>query len=242
MRVTVVVPTYNEAANLPLIVPAVLGQEGAGLSLLIVDDESPDGTGRLADDLASRWPGRLHVLHRRGRRGLGSAYVEGFRKALGEGADVVVQMDADLSHSPADIPRLVEALPAYDVAVGSRYVRGGAVSEEWGRGRRALSRSANMYARTILGLRTRDVTAGFKAWRRTALEAIDLDRVSSDGYVFQVEMACLCERMGLRVVEIPITFEERRLGRSKLTLGIKLDAAAGVFRIRSRHRKIRRLA
>ena len=151
----------------------------------------------------------MKVLHRRGRRGLGRAYVAGFRRALEEGADVVVQMDADFSHPPDDVPRLLAALADYDVAIGSRYVSGGAASEDWSPGRRALSRWANLYSRTILGLKTRDATAGFKAWRRTALEAIDLGRIGSDGYVFQVEMAYLCERLGLRIGEIPITFEER---------------------------------
>ena len=241
MKAVIVVPTFNEAVNLPTFVPAVLEQPVPGLGMLIVDDESPDGTGRLADDLAARSPGRVEVLHRRGRRGLGCAYVAGFRRALEEGADVVVQMDADFSHPPDDVPRLVAALADYDVAIGSRYVSGGAAAEDWSPGRRTLSRWANIYSRTILGLKTRDATAGFKAWRRTALEAIDLGRVSSDGYVFQVEMACLCERLGLRVGEIPITFEERHDGRSKMTMGIKLDSAAGVFRIRWRHRGIRPL-
>jgi dolichol-phosphate mannosyltransferase len=241
MKAVVVVPTFNEAVNLPTFVPAVLEQAVPGLGILIVDDESPDGTGRLADDLSARSPGRVEVLHRRGQRGLGRAYVAGFCRALEEGADVVVQMDADFSHPPDDIPRLVAALADCDVAIGSRYVSGGAASEDWSPGRRALSRWANFYSRTILGLKTRDATAGFKAWRRTALEAIDLGRVSSDGYIFQVEMAYLCERLGLRVGEIPITFEERHDGRSKMTMGIKLDSVAGVFRIRRRHRGIRPL-
>jgi dolichol-phosphate mannosyltransferase len=241
MKAIVVVPTFNEAANLPAFVPAVLEQGVRGLGMLIVDDASPDGTGHLADDLAARWPGRVEVLHRRGRRGLGSAYVAGFRRALEAGADVVVQMDADFSHAPGDVPRLVAALAGYDVAIGSRYVCGGVISDDWSPGRRALSRWANAYSRTILGLKMRDATAGFKAWRRTALEAIDLGRISSEGYVFQVEMAYLCERLGLRISEVPITFEERHDGRSKMTLGIKLDSAAGVFRIRRRHRGIRPL-
>lgn len=241
MKAIVVVPTFNEAANLPALVPAVLTQGVPGLEMLIVDDESPDGTGRLADDLAARWPGRVEVLHRRGRRGLGSSYVEGFRRALEEGADVVVQMDADFSHAPGDVPRLVAALGDYDVAIGSRYVAGSSVSEDWSPARRALSRWANFYSRTILGLKTRDTTAGFKAWRRTALEAVDLGRVGSEGYVFLVEMAYLSERLGLRISEVPIAFEERHASRSKMTLGIKLDSAAGVFRIRRRHRGIRPL-
>lgn len=242
MNTVVVVPTFNEAANIPAFVPAVLGLGFPGLGMLIVDDDSPDGTGRLADGLAARFPGRVEILHRRGRRGLGSAYVDGFRLALAGGADVVVQMDADFSHSPDDVPRLVTALADFDVVVGSRYVPGGAASEDWSPGRRALSRWANIYSRTLLGLKIRDATAGFKAWRRSALEAVDLGRVRSEGYVFQMEMAFLCERLGLRVGEVPIRFEERNDGRSKLTLRIKLDSAAGVFRIRYGHRGVRSLS
>ncbi len=241
MSVTVVVPTYNERANLAAMARALLDLPVAGLRLLIVDDASPDGTGLVADELAAASPDRISVLHRRGRRGLGLAYLDGFRLALGRGADAVVQMDADFSHAPADVPRLLERLTDCDVAVGSRYTEGGSVDDEWGRGRRVLSRSANTYARTLLRLRTRDSTAGFKAWRRSALDKIDLDRIGSNGYLFMVEMAYVCERLGLRVCEVPIHFSERRAGRSKMSLKAKLEAAAGIVEVWRRHHATRPL-
>jgi dolichol-phosphate mannosyltransferase len=241
MDVTVVVPTYNEAASFPLMAEALLALPVPGLRLLDVDDDSPDGTGRVADEWAAKSAGRVAVLHRRGARGLGGAYLDGFRWALANGADAIVQMDADLSHPPADVPRLLERLATCDVAVGSRYTAGGAVDDRWGRGRRALSRTANAYARTLLGLKTRDATAGFKAWRRSALEAVDLARIRSNGYLFQVEMAYVCERLGLRIEEVPIRFAERRAGRSKMSLKVKLEAAAGIVGVWRRHHGIRPL-
>lgn len=250
MKVTVVIPTYNEAENVEPMVRALWALElppreargGAPvLDVLIVDDESPDGTGQIADRLAAEAPERLHVLHRSGPRGLGRAYVDGFHWALSHGADVVVQMDCDFSHSPDDVPRLVEHIPPYDVVVGSRYVKGGRTDESWGMGRRLLSWWANFYARLILQCRVRDVTAGFKAWRREALERIDLDRILSQGYVFQVEMAYVCERLGHRILEVPIYFEDRRVGRSKMTMPVKIEAALRVWEVRWRHRDLRPL-
>lgn len=241
MNVTVVVPTFNEANNLPALTSDLLAQPVPDLHLLIVDDESPDGTGQLAGQLAACTPGRMDVMRRPGLRGLGRAYVDGFRWALGHGADAVVQMDADLSHSPADVPRLVAKLGECDVVVGSRYVAGGRVDDQWGVGRYALSRWANLYARSILGLRTCDATAGFKCWKRSALEAIDLDRIRSNGYVFQVEMTYVSERLGLRICELPIYFEDRRIGQSKMSIPVKIEAAWRVFQVWSRHHSIRPL-
>jgi dolichol-phosphate mannosyltransferase len=240
VKVTVVVPTYNEAANLAAFAAELLAQPTRGLRLLVVDDESPDGTGRLADDLAAASKGRIDVLHRKGARGLGLAYREGFRQALDRGADVVVQMDADFSHAPSDVPRLVEKLAECDVAVGSRYVSGGRIDDGWGLGRFALSRSANAYARTLLGLRTRDATAGFKAWRTSALESVGLDRLVSNGYLLMVEMAYLSERLGLRICEVPIYFADRQAGESKMSARVKLEAAIGLFRVWCHHRRIPR--
>ncbi|HSQ79333.1 MAG TPA: polyprenol monophosphomannose synthase, partial [Candidatus Bathyarchaeia archaeon] len=235
MSVLVVLPTYNERENLSLMAGTLLALPLEGLRLLVVDDDSPDGTGRVADGLAAAEPARVAVLHRRGRKGLGLAYREGFRRALDEGASSIVQMDADFSHDPADVPRLVERLSTCDVAVGSRYAPGGSIDDLWSRGRRTLSRSANAYARTILRLRTRDATAGFKAWRREALAAVDLGRIRSNGYLFMVEMAYVCERLGLDVCEVPIHFSERRAGRSKMCLKAKTEAAAGIAGVWRRH-------
>ena len=242
MIVTVVIPTFNEADNLAAMAGALLALPVQGLSLLVVDDESPDGTGRLADDLAAASAGRVDVIHRHGARGLGLAYRDGFLRALERGADAIVQMDADFSHAPADVPRLLEKLADCDVAVGSRYVPGGGVDDRWGFGRFALSRSANAYARTILGLGARDATAGFKAWRRSALESVDPGRVRSNGYLFQVEMAYICERLGLRVCEVPIFFTERRAGASKMSLRVKFEAAFGLLRVWRNHHRLRPVA
>ena len=239
MKVTVVVPTYNEADNVTPMAQALWGLEVDGLDVLIVDDESPDGTGDIADRIALDNPERLHVLHRTGPRGLGVAYLDGFRWALDRGADIVVQMDCDFSHSPSDVPRLLKCIPEYDVVVGSRYVEGGKTDENWGVGRVLLSWWANNYARIILGSSLQDVTAGFKAWSRKVLETIDLDSIRSQGYVFQVEMAFVSERLGFRILELPIYFEDRRIGESKMTLPVQLEAALRVWEVRWRHRRLR---
>jgi dolichol-phosphate mannosyltransferase len=241
-RAMVVIPTYNEADNLPPLTAELLALDLPNLEILIVDDHSPDGTGQVAEDLARQYPHRFHVLHRSGKLGLGTAYLAGFGYALDHGADYVVQMDADFSHSPAYIPRFLEAMEDYDVAIGSRYVAGGGLDERWGWGRYLLSWWANsVYTRLILGLRVKDATAGFKCWRRATLEGIGLDRVRSNGYVFQVEMAFLTEKLGYRFFEIPIYFEDRRIGRSKMTAPVKLEAALRTWQIRWRHRQAQRV-
>ncbi len=241
-KLTVVIPTYNEVENLPSMVVALfdLHLPAISLELLVVDDESPDGTGRLADELADRHAGRMYVMHRTGPRGLGHAYVDGFRWALNHGADYIVQMDCDFSHSPDYIPVFIEHIPNYDVVVGSRYVPGGRTDESWSWGRRFLSWWANsIYTRMILGTHTRDTTAGFKCWRRETLLGIGLDRVHSQGYVFQVEMAYITERLGYRVLEIPIYFPDRRTGRSKMSMKVKIEAALRVWEVRRRHHHLR---
>ncbi len=237
MNVTVVLPTYNEADNLEAITGALLALP-LGLRVLVVDDASPDGTGALADQLAARLPGRLDVIHRSGKLGLGTAYLQGFRQALAAGAEVVVQMDADFSHSPSYLPGFVERLRDYDVVVGSRYVAEGRLDEHWERGRVWLSAWANLYARRLLGIRVQDATAGFKAWRAATLAGLGLDRIRSNGYVFQVEMAYVTERLGYRVLESPIYFEDRRIGRSKMDMPIKLEAAWRVWEVGLRHRRL----
>jgi dolichol-phosphate mannosyltransferase len=240
-KIAVVIPTYNEADNLPTMVGELLALGLPGLSILIVDDNSPDGTGDVADDLAKRHPDRMQVIHRAGKQGLGTAYLTGFAQALELGADRIVQMDADFSHSPTYIPQFVKATDDYDVVVGSRYVPGGGTDERWSWWRYFLSWWANsVYARLILGIRVKDATAGFKCWRRSTLEGIGLERVRSNGYVFQVEMAYLTEKLGYRVLEIPIYFEDRRIGRSKMTAPVKVEAALRTWQIRWRHRNAQR--
>ncbi|MCL7454113.1 MAG: polyprenol monophosphomannose synthase [Anaerolineae bacterium] len=240
-KLMVVMPTYNEAENLPTMVGELLALDLPGLEILVVDDNSPDGTGQVADDLADRYPEQVHVLHRSGKLGLGTAYLTGFRYALDHGSDLIVQMDADFSHSPRYILRFLEVMDDYDVVVGSRYVAGGQLDERWGWWRQFLSWWANsVYTRLILGLRVKDATAGFKCWRRETLEGIGLDRIRSNGYVFQVEMAYLTEKLGYRFFEVPIYFEDRRIGRSKMTAPVKIEAALRTWQIRWRHRKAQR--
>lgn len=249
LRLTVVIPTYNEAANLPVIAAALFALPIAPLHLLVVDDNSPDGTGQVAEALARQYnqPGcetgaRLAVIHRAGKGGLGTAYVAGMQRALADGADYVVQMDADFSHSPDYIPQMLGVMLATnaDVIIGSRYVPGGTLDEGWEWGRRLLSWWANYYVRLILGLRIRDMTAGFKLWKRQALLDIGLDKIRSNGYSFQVEMAYLCEKLGYRLIEIPIHFEDRRIGQSKLDIPVKLESAWRTWQIRWRYRKLMR--
>lgn len=247
-KTTVVIPTYNEADNLPAMAAALMALPLEALQVLIVDDNSPDGTGQVADELAARYnqaPNalgrpRMVVMHRAGKGGLGTAYVAGMTRALADGAERVLQMDADFSHSPAYIPQMLGVMEATDadVVIGSRYVPGGTLDEGWSWWRRFVSWWANVYSRLILGLRIRDMTAGFKLWRREALSGLDLANVRSNGYSFQVETAYLCERLGYRVVEIPIHFEDRRIGKSKLDMPVKLESAWRTWQIRWRYRHL----
>jgi dolichol-phosphate mannosyltransferase len=237
MSPMVVIPTYNEASNIAAMAEALFALPVPDLQVLVVDDNSPDGTGRLVDELRLQQSRRLHVLHRAQKSGLGAAYVAGFKAALALGAEHIIQMDADFSHSPSYIPQMLEVARTYDVVVGSRYVRGGKVDERWSAGRYFLSWWANsVWVNLVLRLKVRDATAGFKCWQRRVLEQIALDQVRSNGYDFQVEMAYLTERMGFRVLEIPIYFEDRRIGKSKMSIPVKLEAAYRVLEIRWRHR------
>jgi dolichol-phosphate mannosyltransferase len=222
-NVWVVLPTYNEAKTIELLIAALREVLPAARRMLIVDDDSPDGTGGIADRLAAEGED-VEVLHRPIKQGIGPAYVAGFRRALSAGAGLIVQMDADFSHEPRDVTKLLEASRNADVVIGSRYVPGGGVTD-WGPGRRAISRWGSRYARTALGLEIHDLTGGFKCWRREALDEIDLESIDSRGYAFQVEMTYRAVRAGLRVVEIPITFRDRRVGESKMTGAIVLEAA-----------------
>jgi dolichol-phosphate mannosyltransferase len=224
----VVVPTYNELANLPVLTAGLMEQPN--LRLLVVDDQSPDGTGRLADQLAREHSGRIRVLHRTGHRGLGRSYVDGLREALREPVDVICQMDADLSHDPSQLPALIAAADESDVVIGSRYVPGGRIVN-WPLRRRLLSRFANAYVRTVTRLAVHDCTSGYRCWRRDALASLPLDRVTSEGYAFLVEMLYVAARRGCRVAEVPITFVERRLGESKLSSDVVIESAIAPWRI-----------
>jgi dolichol-phosphate mannosyltransferase len=235
-KTVVVIPTYNEADNLPALAGELQALGVPGLTILIVDDNSPDGTGEVAETLCKRFNGALQVKHRLAKQGLGRAYVDGMSLALSMDADFVVQMDADFSHPPSTIPTMLEEIRNYDVVVGSRYVSGGQLDERWSWWRRFLSWWANeVWSRTILGLKTQDITSGFKCWRRATLLGIGLDRIISDGYAFQVEMTYLSERLGYRIKEIPIYFEDRRIGKSKMGIKVKLEGAVNVVQIWWRH-------
>jgi dolichol-phosphate mannosyltransferase len=229
-----VIPTYNEAGNVEVVVGEALGALPGDARVLIVDDASPDGTGAVADRLAAERPERIEVLHRSAKEGLGPAYIAGFRRALAAGAGFVLEMDADFSHDPADLPRLLAAMEEADLAVGSRYAPGGGV-EAWSPGRRLLSRGGSAYARAVLGIDVKDLTGGFKCFRREVLEAIDLDTVGSRGYAFQVEMTYRAVRCGFRVAEVPIVFHDRREGISKMNAAIALEAAWRVPELRFRN-------
>ena len=239
MQLVVVVPTYNEADNLARLVTALFALP-LDLRLLVVDDHSPDGTGRVADGLAEEHPGRVQVLHRSGKLGFTTAYMQGFQIALQGEADAIVQMDADLSHDPSVLPAMVDRLQNCDVVLGSRYIPGGSVDNRWPFWRKGLSAWANLYARTILGLPIRDVTTGFRIWRREALEAMPLDRIQANGYIFLVEMAYLAHCLGYRFGEVPIYFADRRWGKSKMSLRIQVEAAFRVWQVLWSYRDLRR--
>ncbi len=226
----IVVPTYNERDNVHDIAGRLLAAL-PGVELLFVDDASPDGTGQILDEIAAREP-RIHVMHRAGKLGLGTAYVEGFTWGLARGYEYLFEMDADGSHDPRFLPTMLAlAEDGADVVVGSRYVPGGA-TPNWGIGRQLISRGGSLYARTILGIDVRDVTAGFVCWRRTALEAIDLPTVSSNGYSFQIEMKYRALKRGLRLVETPIVFPDRRVGQSKMSRAIFVEGLVKVWALR----------
>jgi dolichol-phosphate mannosyltransferase len=220
--VCLVLPTYDEAGNIERIVEAVLAKLSSTARILIVDDNSPDGTGEIADTISAREQ-RVATIHRPRKEGLGPAYIDGFRRALADGAELVLEMDADFSHDPAYLPRLLEAASRADLVIGSRYVAGGGVTD-WGVARRLISRGGSAYARLVLGLSVRDLTGGFKCFRREVLEAIDLDSIQSRGYAFQVETTYRAIRCGFDVVEVPIVFRDRRVGSSKMGRSIVTEA------------------
>ena len=240
MKIAVVIPTYNEKENLPKITAQLMALP-LDLHLLVIEDNSPDGTGQVADDLVKQYPGRMSVMHRTGKLGLGTAYVSGFTQMLGTEVDAIAQMDADFSHPPEKLIEMAETLKTVDVASGSRYVKGGSLDEKWPFWRKLLSRFGNEYARTILGISVRDATGGFRMWRREVLETIPLSEIRSNGYIFQVEMIYVALKLGFKVKEIPIHFNERIYGQSKMNLSIQLEAALRVWQLIGRYRHLKKV-
>lgn len=238
MQITVIVPTYNEAENLPRLASALFVLP-LDLRLLIVDDASPDGTGRLAEQLSSQYQGRITVIHRSGKLGLRTAYLQGFQQALKDGTQAIAQMDADFSHDPQVLPQMAARLQQYDVVFGSRYVPGGRVDERWPWWRKSLSAFGNFYARTILGIPLRDMTTGYRMWRSEALANMPLERIRSNGYVFLVEMAYIAHCLGYRIGETPIYFADRRWGRSKMSFRIQAEAAFRVWQVKWNYRDLK---
>ena len=236
MRIGIVIPTYNEAENLPKLISTVFALP-LDLSILVVDDNSPDGTGHLADELA-RANGKLAVLHRAGKSGLASAYVQGFRYFLGRNMDAIGQMDADMSHDPATLGTMAQHLERCDVVFGSRYIKEGSVDAQWSFWRKGLSAWGNFYARMILRVPVRDITTGYRLWRSGTLHGLPLDSILSRGYIFQVEMAYLADCLEYRIDETPIHFEGRCLGKSKMSLQIQMEAALRVWQIWLTHRHL----
>ena len=235
---TVVIPTFNEAENLPLITAALWDHPALNISIIVVDDDSPDGTGEIADQLTQENPERFEVIHRKGKLGLGTAYITGFKHALQTSAPAIGQMDADFSHSPDYLTEFVNLLPDCDAVIGSRYIAGGRLDERWGAGRVLLSWFGNFYARTILNMDIRDATGGFRIWKRATLDGMPLDRIRSNGYVFQVEMAYVAQKLGYKLVESPIYFEDRRIGQSKMSFRIQVEAALRVWQVLLTHRHL----
>jgi len=240
LQITVIVPTYNEAENLPNLVSALFSLPLPDLKLLVVDDNSPDGTGRIADELAETHPGYISVYHRAGKLGLRTAYLEGFQKAIAAGAEAVAQMDADFSHEPARLVEMAAALETVDVALGSRYVPGGSVDRQWPLWRKSLSAFGNFYARTILGLPLRDITTGYRLWRREAILGMPLERIQSNGYIFLVEMAYMAHALEYKFAQVPIYFADRRWGKSKMSFKIQFEAAFRVWQVKWHFRDLRR--
>lgn len=243
MKTFVILPTYNEAQNLGPLVEQLLALPLADLNILVIDDHSADGTGQIADALRDKNPNRVWTIHRPGKMGLGTAYITGFHWAIEHGAEAIVQMDSDFSHSPKYLPQFVSRINEFDVVIGSRYVPGGKLDPRWSGWRYLLSKWANsIWVRLILGTQVRDATAGFKCWSRRALDRIALSEIRSNGYIFQVEMAYLSEKLGFSILEWPIYFEDRRIGESKMTVPVKIEAAWRVFQMRLRYGRLKKIS
>lgn len=238
MQLTIVIPTYNEAENLPNLVSTIFLLPLPSVKILVVDDNSPDGTWKVARELEKRYPNQFFAIVRPGKLGLGSAYRLGFRQALAMDSQAVAQMDADFSHPPERLPQLLQTLQECDVVLGSRYVPGGKLDERWSFWRKSLSAFGNIYARTILRLPIRDVTGGFRVWRREALEGMPLEEICSNGYAFQIEMIYIAYRLGYSFRELPIHFTERGRGSSKMSLTIQVEAAWRVWQFLFKYRDL----
>jgi len=238
-NIKIIIPTYNEAENLPKLVSALSSLPIPNLKILVVDDNSPDGTGQIADRLALETGGQVEVLHRAGKMGLGSAYILGFKHCLAQDVDAVIQMDADFSHPVEKVVELAQLIQTCDIAIGSRYVPGGKLDERWPFWRKALSGFGNYYARTILNTPVRDITGGFRIWRRQALSAMPLDGIRSNGYVFQVETIYIAHRLGFTIKETPIYFADRRWGKSKMSFRIQVEAALRTWKLLSMYHHLK---
>jgi dolichol-phosphate mannosyltransferase len=232
VQTLIVIPTYNEIENLQPLVEAIFATVPQNVEVLVVDDGSPDGTGKLADELKAKNP-RLHVLHRAKKMGLGTAYVNGFKWGLEKGFQALIEMDADFSHDPKYLPRMLELLGQYDVVIGSRYVKGGG-TVNWGLGRKIISRGGSLYSRVILSAPIRDFTGGFNGWRRSVLEKVDLPTLRSDGYSFQIELKYRAYLRKFKIIEFPIVFEDRKVGKSKMSRKIVIEALGRVWGFRMR--------
>lgn len=237
MRLTIVVPTYNEAENLPKLISNLFALP-LDLSVLVVDDNSPDGTGHLADELAATHSGKMTVLHRPEKLGISSAYVQGFNYALNQGADMIAQMDSDFSHNPTALVTMVKCLETCDVVIGSRYANGGSVDHQWSFWRKSLSALGNLYARAILRVPVQDMTSGYRLWSSDTLRGLPFENMQSKGYIFQVEMAYLAHCLEYHILETPIHFLDRRRGVSKMSLQIQIEAALLVWKIWLTHRHL----
>lgn len=237
MRTLMLIPTYNEKDNLPILVTDLMAIPD--VSVMVLDDQSPDGTGKVADDLAAKYPGRVHPVHRSGQRGLGVSYLDGFHRAIASDYDFVGQMDADLSHDPKYLPDMIRAAAnGADLVIGSRYLNGISVVN-WPLRRIILSQFANFYIRTITGLQLRDITTGYRCWRRESLAKLPLDRIVSDGYAFLLDVTFMAADAGLKIAESPIIFVERRIGASKLSSGVLMESLITPWKLILRHGRIR---
>jgi dolichol-phosphate mannosyltransferase len=238
LKIVVVIPTYDEADNLLKMVVTLFALP-LDLNLLIVDDDSPDGTGRIADELTKANPGKMDVIHRAGKEGLASAYRQAFKRLLDSNADAIAQMDCDFSHDPEVLVEMAKRIESCDLVLGSRYIPGGSTDTRWPFWRKALSAWGNLYARIILGMSIRDLTGGYRMWRRELLRSMPLERVKSNGYVFQVEMAYLADCLRARICEVPIYFADRRRGKSKMSFKIQAEAAVWVWHVLWNYRDLR---